>query len=149
MGCLGCEGASSELQKDQVIHDCISSQSKHTGDNWTQLGGCFSVMSAADDKFAEQVFNGSLAIQVILIAAVGIVAASYEKLAGIPVVELKLRWFLWGLVALSVLGCAVSLLAAERIRGHPVNIVTLVWLLRMLIVGTAATSIALALVTIF
>lgn len=101
-----------------------------------------------EEKLVEHVFNGSLAIQAVLIAVAGIVAAGYEKVSILPDVERKYRWFLIAIAFLSLVGCLVSLLALARARGRSISIGVILGCLRLLIVGVAVASVGIVVITI-
>jgi hypothetical protein len=107
-----------------------------------------SAKSGAPERLAEQVFSGSLAIQVFLVAVAGIIAAEYEKVASISDYEPRFRWFLWSLVGLSVVACILSLTSIHTIRiGKRTGVFSLV-LLHVLIVGIACASAGIVFLTI-
>jgi hypothetical protein len=98
-------------------------------------------MSAADDKVAEQVFAGSLAILAVLIAVVGLVGAAQDKVAGIEYLAPLYEHFQWSVAGLSGLAGVAALLAFEKMRGRAVWMWLIVLIARLLIVGTVAVTV--------
>lgn len=92
-------------------------------------------------KIEEQIFGGSLAILAVLIAVVGLVAAAQDKVSGISYLAPIFEWFQWAIAALSVWSGAVALVALAKMQGCAVNMRLLVWLTRVLIVGTVAATV--------
>lgn len=104
--------------------------------------------STSSERLAEHVFNGSLAIQVVLIAVVGIVATDYDKVVSIPDFEPRFRWFLWALVGLSLIACLLSILTVNCMRASNKPGMLILSLLYVLIVGIACASAGIVWVTV-
>jgi hypothetical protein len=105
-------------------------------------------MPASDEKVAEQIFNGSLALLAVLIAVAGIAAASYDKISPLPEVEPHFRWFLWFVAGLSVLAAVVSLVSLEKSRGRNIRMWFLLGLLWILLIGAAFASVGIVTITL-
>jgi hypothetical protein len=99
-----------------------------------------------DDKLAEQAFSGSLAIIAVLIAVVGLVGAAADKVSGISYLLPRFEFLQRSIAGLSVLGAIVALLSLQRLRGTDVPGWLIAWPLRLLIVGTAAVTVAFVLI---
>jgi hypothetical protein len=99
-----------------------------------------------DDKLAEQAFAGSLAIIAVLIAVVGLVGTATDKVAGISYLLPKFQYLQYSIGVLSVFGAGVALLSLQRLRGTNVPGGLIGWSLRLLIVGTAAVTVAFVLI---
>jgi hypothetical protein len=103
---------------------------------------------AEEQKLAEQIFNGSLALLAVLIAVAGIVAASYEKVSGIPDIEPHFRYYLWSVAALSILSCIVGWLALNRLAGGGAPMWLILYTVRVVMTGVALASVGLVLITV-
>src|SRR5262245_40483093 len=103
---------------------------------------------AEEQKLAEQVFNGSLAILAVLIAVAGIVAATYEKISGDPEIEPHFRFFLWFIAFLSLWACLSGVLSLIRVTGTRVWTWLILCLVGVLMAGVALASVGLVLITV-
>jgi hypothetical protein len=102
-------------------------------------------------KFAEQIFNGSLAILAVLIAVAGILSAEYAKpsVSGNQDVAPAYQLALWAIAGLSLLACAVSFIALARIAGRQVWTWLLVGAPCFLLIGATAASVGIVIITLF
>jgi hypothetical protein len=105
-------------------------------------------MAVSDEKIAEQIFNGSLALLAVLIAVAGIAAATYDKISVLPEIEPHFRWFLYFIAGLSVLAALVSLVALEKSRGRNIRMWFLLVLLWILLIGAAIASVGIVTITL-
>jgi hypothetical protein len=104
-----------------------------------------------DQKFAEQVFNGSLAILAILIAVAGILSAEYVKpsVSGNQDVEPAYRFFLWGTASLSGWACLSGIVALARLRCTKVPFWVLLGAIAILMAGATAASVGIVIITLY
>jgi hypothetical protein len=98
-------------------------------------------VAASDEKVTEQIFAGSLAILAVLIAVVGLVGAAQDKVSGISYLAPLYERFQWSVAGLSILAGIVSLLSLQKMRGTAIWMSLIVWLARLLIVGTVAVTV--------
>lgn len=104
-----------------------------------------------EQKFAEQVFNGSLAVLAVLIAVAGIISVEYEKpsISGNSDVEPAFRFFLYGIAGLSIWAGFISFLSLARLRQRQIWPWLVVTSVCILLLGTVAVSVGIVVVTIF
>jgi cell division protein FtsW (lipid II flippase) len=102
-------------------------------------------------KLAEHVFNGSLAILAVLIAVAGILSAEYAKpsVSGNQDVEPAYRLFLWATASLAGWACLSSFVALAIILGRAVWTWVIVVCLCILLLGSAAASFGIVIVTLY
>lgn len=104
-------------------------------------------MSSSDDKIAEQIFAGSLSILAVLIAVVGLVGAAQDKVSAISYLAWKFETLQWFMAGLSAFAGIVAWLALSKMRGSQTSIGLIIWVSRVLIVGTVLATVGFVLVS--
>ena len=101
-------------------------------------------------KFAEQVFNGSLAILAVLIAVAGILSAEYAKpaVSGSEDIGPVYKLCLLAVAGLSGWACLTSFFALAKLAGREIQTWVVVCSIIILLLGTTAASIGIVIVTL-